>query len=38
MKYLQMKETNDKKRENSIEKPFFDIDNEHILLYNVSDN
>lgn len=30
--------TNDKKRENSIEKPFFDIDNEHILLYNVSDN
>lgn len=30
--------TDDKKRENSIEKPFFDIDNEHILLYNVSDN
>ena len=30
--------TADKKRENSIEKPFFDIDNEHILLYNVSDN
>lgn len=30
--------TDDKKRENSIENPFFDIDNEHILLYNVSDN
>lgn len=30
--------TADKKRENLIQKPYFDIDNEHILLYNVSDN